>query len=49
MCEYGDFCAFAHSDEEISIDLIDRLDKDFDFYMFHFKTVWCPYNEGTHE
>lgn len=45
QCEYGDFCTFAHSDHEISIDLIDRLDRDDDFYLFHFKTVWCPYNE----
>ena len=49
QCEYGDFCTFAHSDHEISIDLIDRLDRDDDFYMFHFKTVWCPYNEESHE
>jgi hypothetical protein len=48
QCEYGEFCAFAHSVSEISIDLIDRFEKDSDFYMFHFKTVWCPYNEPNH-
>lgn len=20
-----------------------------DFYMFHFKTVWCPYREDDHD
>ena len=43
MCEYGDFCAFAHNESEISIDLIDRYERDADFYIFHFKTTWCPY------
>ena len=43
ICEYGDFCAFAHNDSEISIDLIERFERDADFYMFHFKTTWCPY------
>lgn len=48
-CEYGDHCAFAHTDAEISIELIDRFDRDTDFYLFHFKTVWCPYNEDSHQ
>jgi hypothetical protein len=48
-CRFGDFCAFAHSDEELTIDLIHKLEpKDADFYMFHFKTVWCPY-KSEHE
>jgi len=47
-CEYGDFCSFAHSESEISVELIDQFTKDSDFYMFHFKTVWCPYNETNH-
>ena len=29
--------------------MIDKFDKDIDFYMFHFKTVWCPYNEDDHK
>lgn len=45
ICEYGDFCAFAHSEEEISVNLIHKMERDDDFYIFHFKTVWCPYNE----
>lgn len=49
VCEYGDYCAFAHSEEEISINLIEKMERDDDFYMFHFKTVWCPYNENSHE
>jgi len=48
-CEYGDFCSFAHSESEISVELIDQFEKDSDFYMFHFKTVWCPYNETNHQ
>ncbi|CDW90057.1 zinc finger ccch type domain containing protein [Stylonychia lemnae] len=48
-CEYGEYCSFAHSQAEISVELIDSFDKDSDFYMFHFKTVWCPYNETNHQ
>ena len=42
-CEYGDYCCFAHNDTELQIDLIDKYEHDLDFYIFHFKTVWCPY------
>ena len=24
------------------------MERDEDFYVFHFKTVWCPYNEDKH-
>lgn len=48
-CEYGEYCSFAHSEAEISVELIDKFKKDIDFYMFHFKTVWCPYNEDDHK
>ena len=48
-CEYGDFCCFAHSDEEISVELIEYFERDMDFYIFHFKTVWCPYSEKQHK
>ena len=44
-CEFGDLCAFAHSEDELSIDMLHKMDRDADFYMFHFKTVWCPFND----
>lgn len=47
-CEYGDFCTFAHNESEISIDLVELYDRDADFYMYHFKTTWCPYQEKDH-
>ena len=46
-CEYGELCAFAHSEEEIAIDLLHKHKIDplnADFYMFFFKTVWCPWS-----
>ena len=48
-CDYGAYCSFAHSEAEISVDLIHKYEKDADFYMFHFKTAWCPYNEEDHQ
>ena len=48
-CEYGDYCSFAHSQEEIMIDLLDQMEKDDDFYMFHFKTIWCPSTDQKHK
>jgi hypothetical protein len=47
-CEYGPYCCFAHSESDIKIDLICKFTKDSDFYLFHFKTVWCPFNENNH-
>lgn len=49
QCEYGDMCAFAHSEGELTVDLLHKMKpKDTDFYMFHFKTVWCPNSDTTH-
>lgn len=38
-------CAFAHSEDELSVDFLHKMEFDVDFYLFHFKTVWCPYNK----
>lgn len=44
-CKFGDMCAFAHHEDELSIDYLHRMERDIDFYLFHFKTVWCPYSD----
>lgn len=41
-------CAYAHSEEELSVDQLDKFERDDDFYMFHFKTVWCPLADTKH-
>jgi len=44
-CEYGEICAFSHSEDEITIDLLHKIEpKDSDFYIFYFKTAWCPWS-----
>jgi len=48
-CEYGTFWSFAHVVSEIKIDLIHRLPKDSNFYMFFFKTEWCPFRKDHHK
>jgi hypothetical protein len=48
MCDYGDMCAFAHAECELTVDLLDKFERNPDFYMFHFKTVWCPYSDTSH-
>lgn len=48
-CEYGNMCAFAHSEAELSVPLLDKFEMDADFYMFHFKTVWCPISDKEHQ
>jgi len=48
-CEYGPFCSFAHSESDITIELIHLLKRDEDFYIFHFKTQWCPFNLTKHD
>ena len=48
-CEYGNFCSFAHSENEILTKLIHNYEFDQDFFMFHYKTVWCPFNLTHHD
>jgi len=48
-CDYGTFCSFAHTENDIVIELIHNYEYDEDFYMFHFKTVWCPFNLTQHD
>lgn len=46
-CEYGDYCSFSHSVEDIKVRLIHHVvpqNQDYDFYIFNFKTEWCPFN-----
>lgn len=49
LCEYGTFCSFAHNEHDITIDLIHNYEYDDDFYMFHYKTIWCPFNLTQHD
>lgn len=48
-CEYGSYCSFAHNENEILIDLIHNYEYDEDFFLFHYKTVWCPFNLTQHD
>lgn len=32
-CKYGDYCALAHTEEEIRINLIHKLPRDKEFFM----------------
>jgi hypothetical protein len=48
-CDYGDLCAFAHHESELSVDVLEKMERDADFYMFHFKTVWCPFSDKDHQ
>ncbi len=43
-CEYGSYCCFAHSDAELKVELSHNLEMDEDFFMYYFKTGWCPFN-----
>ena len=49
MCEFREYCSFAHDPKQIRIKLIETLERDDDFYMFHYKTVFCPYNLTEHD
>lgn len=48
-CEYGNYCSFAHTENDIKIDLIENYVYDEDFYVFYYKTVWCPFNFIKHD
>lgn len=48
-CEYGDYCSFAHNEYDIAVDLLHNYEYDEDFYMFFYKTIWCPFNLNQHD
>ncbi|KRX07608.1 hypothetical protein PPERSA_11157 [Pseudocohnilembus persalinus] len=48
-CEYGEYCSFAHTEQDIQIELIHNYVYDQDFYIFHYKTIWCPFNIISHD
>lgn len=41
-CQYGIFCSKAHSTEEIKVELLCFMDFNDDFFLFHYKTEFCP-------
>ena len=41
-CLYGDWCSFAHSEDEIRIELLEKMIQDDNFNLFLYKTVFCP-------
>lgn len=43
-CKYGKFCSFCHSEEELRIPLLHKKKKDLNFYLYEYKTVYCPFN-----
>lgn len=43
-CGYGALCSFAHNEKEIRIELIHKLNKDENFFIYFFKTILCPFN-----
>lgn len=42
-CKYGKYCADAHNDQDISIELLHTMARNDDFYLFKFKTEFCPF------
>lgn len=42
-CDYRNFCSFAHNENEIKIELLHNLKQDENFYLYKYKTVFCPY------
>lgn len=48
-CPHGFFCGHAHRQEELRVPLLHLYVLDDDFFMFHFKTVFCPYLFFAHD
>lgn len=49
LCDYGRYCCFAHSENEIVVELLHNYIFDDDFFMFLYKTVWCPFSFFQHD
>ena len=48
-CEYKEYCSFAHCEDEIQVLLLHNFCYDEDFFMFYYKTEWCPMNLTQHD
>lgn len=48
VCHYGGFCCFAHTQDEILVELIHKYDLNLEFFLYYFKTVMCPF-ESKHD
>ena len=44
-CLYGKFCSYAHSEQEIKCELIHNYSLDVDFYLYLYKTKFCPFTK----
>lgn len=42
-CGYGRYCSYAHSELEVKGELIHNYVKDIDFFLFVYKTRFCPF------
>lgn len=42
-CEFGEYCSLAHSESELTAKPIHNYEFDQDFFIFHYKTVFCPF------
>ena len=49
LCDYGRYCSFAHDESEILVDIIHNYIYDDDFFIFIYKTVWCPFTFFQHD
>jgi hypothetical protein len=43
-CGYGEYCSFAHNEEEIRVKLIHKNKYDLAFFLNDFKTLACPFS-----
>ena len=43
-CVYGQYCSFAHTEDELKIKLLHKKVKNPEFYKYLYKTVYCPFN-----
>lgn len=48
-CEYGKYCSYAHSEEEVKIELLHKIPEDEGFFVHKFKTVMCPFFNLKHD
>lgn len=44
-CPYGKFCSYAHSEQEIKGELIHNYTFDVDFFLYLYKTKFCPFTK----
>lgn len=49
ICDFGDYCSFAHSKSELTVKRLEDYVFDYNFFLFKYKSEYCPFSNFNHD